>query len=94
MVIVVFRSRLAPAAGEDYAEMAREMVERARAMPGFVDIRSYGADDGERLSLIWWEDEATLAAWREDVRHRLAQAASVASSSHQISERRSPSSAP
>jgi heme-degrading monooxygenase HmoA len=53
--------------------MAREMAERARAMPGFVDLRSYRGEDGERLSLIWWEDEGTMAAWRDDARHRLAQ---------------------
>jgi heme-degrading monooxygenase HmoA len=31
------------------------------------------ADDGERLTVVWWEDEETLKAWREQVRHRVAQ---------------------
>lgn len=75
MVLVVFRSRLSARAGRDYEAMAEEMVERARTMPGFVDVRSYAADDGERVTLVWWEDEETMKAWREDARHRVAQQA-------------------
>jgi heme-degrading monooxygenase HmoA len=42
-------------------------------MPGFVDVKSYMANDGERLMLVWWRDEETLKAWREHARHRVAQ---------------------
>ena len=74
MVIVLFRSRLTDTAHEEgYPDMAVEMLERAKTMPGFVDFRSYKADDGERLSVVWWRDEETLARWREDVRHLVAQ---------------------
>lgn len=73
MLVVLFRSRLRAEAGDDYAAMADELLERARSMPGFVDFRAYAAEDGERLAVVWWRDEETLAAWREDARHRLAQ---------------------
>jgi heme-degrading monooxygenase HmoA len=42
-------------------------------MPGFVDVKSFKADDGERLTVVWWENEETLRAWREHARHRIAQ---------------------
>ena len=51
------------------------MLETARAMPGFVEFKSFSAEDGERLSVIWWQDEETLAAWRNHPRHRIAQQA-------------------
>jgi heme-degrading monooxygenase HmoA len=73
MVIVLFRSRLTSAAGQDYGAMAQEMVETARTMPGFLDVKSYQAEDGERLTVVKWQDEETLAAWREHARHRIAQ---------------------
>jgi heme-degrading monooxygenase HmoA len=73
VLVVLFRSRVTEAAGEDYRAMAEEMLERARAMPGFVDFQHYEGEGGERISVIHWRDEATLAAWREDVRHRVAQ---------------------
>ncbi len=73
MVIVLFRSRLSGAAGDDYAKMAEEMVSTARSMPGFVDVKSFEAEDGERLTIVWWQDEETLRAWREHPRHQIAQ---------------------
>ena len=73
MMIVLFRSQLTDAAGDDYATMAAEMLARARTMPGFVDFKSFRADDGERLSVIWWDNAETLRAWADDARHRVAQ---------------------
>lgn len=73
MVLVLFRSRLTEKAGEDYAAMAAEMLTRARTMSGFVDFKSFRAEDGERLSVIWWESQDTLRQWAEDARHMVAQ---------------------
>ena len=72
MLVVLFRSKLVDAPA-GYAEMADEMAALARTMPGFIDVKSFKADDGERLTLVWWEDEETLKGWRENVRHRVAQ---------------------
>ena len=74
MLVVLFRSKLVPEP-EGYAEMAQEMETLARSMPGFVDVKSFKAEDGERLTVVWWEDEATLRAWRTHARHLVAQQA-------------------
>jgi len=74
MVVVIFRSRLSAEAGEDYSEMAVEMLASAKEMPGFVEFKSFKADDGERVSLVYWQDHETMAAWRNHPRHRVAQA--------------------
>ena len=73
MVVVVFRSRLSSEAGDDYAQMAAEMLATAKEMPGFVEFKSFKADDGERVSLVYWQDHETMAAWRNHPRHRIAQ---------------------
>ena len=73
MVVVVFRSRLTAEAGDDYSEMAAEMLATAKEMPGFVEFKSFKADDGERVSLVYWQDHETMAAWRNHPRHRIAQ---------------------
>ncbi len=73
MVIVLFRSMLTAEARDDYAAMAEEMLARARTMPGFVDFKSFRADDGERLSVIRWESQETMRAWSDDLRHVVAQ---------------------
>ena len=74
MVVVVFRSRLTAEAGDDYSKMAEEMLSTAKEMPGFVEFKSFKADDGERVSLVYWQDHETMAAWRNHPRHRVAQA--------------------
>jgi heme-degrading monooxygenase HmoA len=73
MVVVVFRSRLSAEAGDDYSEMAAEMLATAKEMPGFVEFKSFQSDDGERVSLVYWQDHGTMAAWRKHPRHRVAQ---------------------
>jgi heme-degrading monooxygenase HmoA len=75
MLVVLFRSRLTPETGDDYSQMAAEMLATAKEMPGFVDFKSYQAEDGERISIVRWEDHETMAAWRNHPRHRIAQQA-------------------
>jgi len=72
MLIVLFRSRLVDQP-DGYAEMAQEMLDAARSMPGFIDVKAFKAEDGERLTVVWWQDEETLRAWRLHARHLVAQ---------------------
>jgi heme-degrading monooxygenase HmoA len=72
MLVILFRSKLVDAP-DGYAEMAQEMLDLAKTMPGFVDVKAFKADDGERLTVVWWQDEETLRAWRTQTRHRVAQ---------------------
>jgi heme-degrading monooxygenase HmoA len=72
MVVVLFRSRLADPA-EGYAEMAEEMLATAKTMPGFVEFKSFKAEDGERLSVVHWENDESMTAWRQHARHLVAQ---------------------
>jgi heme-degrading monooxygenase HmoA len=72
MVIILFRSKLTTAAGQDYQDMGAEMEKRVRTMPGLVDFKYYSAEDGERLTVVWWKDRESLEHWRQDERHRVA----------------------
>jgi len=74
-VVTVFRSRLRPDAGDDYPAMAAELLERARAMPGFVDFKTFTASDGERVSIVTFDGLDHHRAWRDDPRHREGQTA-------------------
>jgi heme-degrading monooxygenase HmoA len=74
MIVAVFRSRVRPDAGADYARLAAEMEAIARGMPGFVSVKDFTADDGEHLSLHEWESAAHLRAWREHPDHAIVQA--------------------
>jgi heme-degrading monooxygenase HmoA len=73
MVTVIFRSRLRADAGPEYAATAERMLALARAMPGFVSFQHYEAPDGERVSLVEFESDEAVRAWREHPEHREAQ---------------------
>jgi heme-degrading monooxygenase HmoA len=49
------------------------MLELASRQPGFVSIKTFAADDGERVSIVEFESEAAQAAWRAHPEHREAQ---------------------
>jgi heme-degrading monooxygenase HmoA len=72
-VVTVFRSTLAADAVEEYESAAERMVTLARGMPGFVDYKTFAANDGERVTIVTfasWEDHD---AWRDHPDHRHAQ---------------------
>jgi heme-degrading monooxygenase HmoA len=72
-VVTVFRSRRRPDAESAYQRLAQEMEAAARAMPGFVDFKTFVAEDGEQVSLVTFGSPAAHQAWRDDPRHRRAQ---------------------
>ena len=73
MVVILFRSRFTPQAGQDYQELDAEMERLVRDQPGYVSHKSYGAADGERLTLVWFRDQETLRSWKMQPRHLEAQ---------------------
>lgn len=72
-LVILFFSRLTDQAGEDYSEMDEELSELVKDAPGYQGAKSFKAEDGERLTVVWWQDEETLRQWRELPRHRVAQ---------------------
>jgi len=72
-LVILFRSKLTAEAGADYQAMDTELEGLVRQNPGFVDVKSYTAQDGERLTVVWWRDEESLTEWRNLARHREAQ---------------------
>jgi heme-degrading monooxygenase HmoA len=73
VIVILFRSKLTAAAGEDYAQWSAEMDSLIRENPGFVAVKSFRADDGERLTVVWFSDADSLRAWATHPRHLEAQ---------------------
>ena len=73
MLITVFRSRLRPGVREDYIALVERMNELAQTMPGYISHKGYFADDGERVTIVEFEHEEGLRAWRTNPEHLAAQ---------------------
>jgi len=69
MIVTVFRSRLNPAAQEEYAQWATRMSELARTMAGYVSHKSFVADDGERVTIVEFASEEAQRAWAQHPQH-------------------------
>jgi heme-degrading monooxygenase HmoA len=72
-VVTVFRSTLRPDAIEEYEAVAQRMVGLARAMPGFVDYKTFAAEDGERVTIVTFASMDAHRAWRDHPEHLDAQ---------------------
>ena len=72
-VVTVFRNRLREPAREAYAAELEVVAALARSMPGFVDTKTFVAEDGERATIVTFADPETHRAWRDHPRHREAQ---------------------
>jgi heme-degrading monooxygenase HmoA len=67
---VVFTSRRTADDGAAYGEAAERMLALARTQPGFLGAESARGDDGLGITVSYWTDEASIAAWREHAEHR------------------------
>ena len=75
MFLVVFRNRKRPDIDQAaYDAEAEAMQALAAEQPGYLDFKSFAADDGEVIALSEWQDEASAKAWGRVAEHRAAQA--------------------
>jgi heme-degrading monooxygenase HmoA len=70
---VIFASVRQPGEDVAYAETAARMGELAAGQPGFLGIESVRDADGQGLTVSYWADEASIAAWRQHAEHLVAQ---------------------
>ncbi|WP_374455015.1 antibiotic biosynthesis monooxygenase [Nocardioides sp.] len=72
-VVTVFRNRLRDPARDAYAAELEVVAALARSMPGFVETKTFVAEDGERATIVTFADPDSHRAWRDHPRHREAQ---------------------
>ena len=69
---VIFSSRRA-SGDHGYEATAERMVELAKNMPGFLGIETARGADGFGITVSYWRDDSSIAAWRQHGEHVLAQ---------------------
>lgn len=76
-VLTVFRSRLRDEARPAYVDHAARIAALARTVPGYVEHKSFTADDGERVTVVLFADRESHDAWRTQPDHVEAKRAGV-----------------
>ncbi len=69
MVLTVFRCRLREDARAEYLALAAKMAALAETMPGYKSRKTFVAEDGERIVLVEFEDEASQRNWSLNADH-------------------------
>ena len=69
MVLTIFRNRLKPENVDEYYEWAARISELAKTMPGYVSHKTFAAEDGERVTIVEFADEASQRVWSTEARH-------------------------
>ena len=69
MVVTIFRNRLKPENQQEYYEWAGRMSALAKTMPGYVSHKTFVAEDGERVTLVEFQDEASQRVWASNLQH-------------------------
>ena len=73
MIVTVFRSRLMPGVRDEYVALVDRMNELAATMPGYISHKGFSAEDGERCTIVEFESEEGMRAWRTHPEHIAAQ---------------------
>lgn len=69
---VIFSSRRTHG-DRGYQATAQRMEELAQTMPGYLGIESARGADGFGITVSYWRDKESIAAWRSQSDHVLAQ---------------------
>ena len=49
------------------------MLALAKRQPGFIDFESVRDQEGYGITISYWKDKESIAAWKENMAHRQAQ---------------------
>lgn len=69
---VIFSSLRTPG-DSGYGEMADRIVDLASRQPGFLGVESARGQDGFGITVSYWESEASIKAWRDQLDHKQTQ---------------------
>jgi len=73
---VIFTSQRVMGDGSDdhgYGLMAQRMVDLAAQQPGYLGVESARGADGLGITVSYWKDLESIAAWKGNSQHRVAQ---------------------
>jgi len=70
---VIFSNQRSAADPTGYAQTADRMMELAAQQPGYLGAESTRDEQGFGITLSYWQDEASIRAWKAHAEHRIAQ---------------------
>jgi heme-degrading monooxygenase HmoA len=72
VILTVFRSRLKDEARDQYTTLAPRISGLAKTMPGYLSHKTFIAEDGERVTIVEFADQASQRNWSTNEEHMAA----------------------
>lgn len=72
MQVVIFYSTL-PLDAPGYGDWAQRMLDRVANQPGFIKSHSWRDEQGQGVTLSYWESIEAIDQWGADAEHQAAQ---------------------
>ena len=69
--VVIFRSSKTEQL-DGYGAMATRMLELASQQPGYLDVASYTDEQGNTVTLSYWQTERAIENWKNEAEHQQA----------------------
>jgi heme-degrading monooxygenase HmoA len=75
MIAIIFEVEPRDGQLQPYLDLAAELRPILERIDGFISVERFASltTPGKYLSISFWRDEASVAAWRRQAHHRLAQ---------------------
>lgn len=70
---VIFTSQRTDDDSEGYAKMADAMEVLAKQQPGFLRVESSRNQEGQGITVSYWESLEAIQKWRDNTKHTVAQ---------------------
>ena len=76
MMAVIFEVWPASGRKDEYLTLAASLRAEVEKIDGFISVERFESlyEEGKLLSLQFWRDDASIAVWRNHLKHRKAQA--------------------
>lgn len=66
---VIFVSQRSASDPAEYSAAAARMLDLAALQSGFLGVDSARGEEGLGVTVSYWQDEASIAAWKRDAEH-------------------------
>ncbi len=75
MYAVIFEVEIKPGCQDSYLTLGAKMREKLVGYSGFISAERFGSltKEGKVCSLSFWESEAAICQWKQDMSHMLCQ---------------------
>lgn len=73
MFVVIFKSKKVYPYPEEYSQYSKQLRESAKTIDGYIDFQNWINEDGQSISVSYWQSLESIREWKNHGLHKEAQ---------------------